>query len=266
MREADRPDEMPLPAGRMTQGIARRGDQLLRPMGPWSAAVHEYLLHLESVGFTGAPRLLGAENGQEVLTFLDGDVAADPQWRPGRGHRLPGHARSEESLTGAAKLVRQLHEAAAGFVPVNVDYRFHPHPPLPGEVISHGDLGPWNTVYRDGVPVAFIDWDSAGPVDPVVELAAAAWTFVPLAPPGQLRQAGFDPLPDLPARLRLFVDAYGLADRCAILPALRLCKLVAVDRVRCAPVDAAGAADALEYHARELRWLHRVSLDLEHAL
>jgi hypothetical protein len=37
------------------------------------------------------------------------------------------------------------------------DYRFHPHPPLPGEVVSDGDLGPWNTVYRDGAPVAFID-------------------------------------------------------------------------------------------------------------
>lgn len=28
----------------------------------------------------------------------------------------------------------------------------------------------------------------------------------------------FDPLPDLPARLRTFVDAYGLPDRMAILP------------------------------------------------
>ena len=53
-----------------------------------------------------------------------------------------------------------------------------------------GDLGPWNTVYRDGVPVAFIDWDGAEPVEPVADLAAAAWAFVPLAPPAQLTQAG----------------------------------------------------------------------------
>ena len=44
---------------------------------------------------------------------------------------------------------------------------------------------------------------------------------MPLAPPGQLAEAGFDPLPDLPARLRSFVDAYGLADRKAILPELQ---------------------------------------------
>ena len=31
-------------------------------------------------------------------------------------------------------------------------------------------------------------------------------------------------MPDLPARVRMFVDAYGLTDRMAILPALRQCK------------------------------------------
>ena len=46
---------------------------------------------------------------------------------------------------------------------------------------------------------------------------------MPLEPPRQLREAGFDPLPDLPARLRVFVDAYGLANREAILPALLGC-------------------------------------------
>jgi hypothetical protein len=48
---------------------------------------------------------------------------------------------------------------------------------------------------------------------------------VPLAPSGQLAEAGFDPLPDLPTRLRVFVDAYGLTDRMAILPAVQACVL-----------------------------------------
>jgi hypothetical protein len=50
-------------------------------------------------------------------------------------------------------------------------------------------------------------------IEPLADVASAAWAFVPLAPPGQLGEAGFDSLPDLPARLRLFVDAYGLTDR-----------------------------------------------------
>jgi aminoglycoside phosphotransferase (APT) family kinase protein len=134
-------------------------------------------------------------------------------------------------------------------------YRFRPRPPGAGEIISHGDLGPWNTVYRDGIPVAFIDWDSAGPVTPLADLADAAWTFVPLAPPGQLPEAGFDPLPDLPARLRMFVDAYGLTDRKAILPALERSMLAEpADRPR-------NAVDAARLH-----WLRGVSMDFARAL
>src|SRR5690242_5629505 len=115
------------------------------------------------MGFDGAPRLLGTDGGREILTFVEGDVPVDPQWTPGRGSRLPSYARSDASLVAAARLLRRLHEAARGFQPVDTGYRYHPHPPRAGEIVSHGDLGPWNTVYRGGVPVAFIDWDCAGP-------------------------------------------------------------------------------------------------------
>ena len=98
----------------------------------------------------------------------------------------------------------------------------------------------WN-----GVPVAFIDWDAAQPVDPLTDLANAAWTFVPLAPPSQLAGAGFDPLPDLPARLRAFLDAYGLPDRKTILPALE---------------------QSVSDEPERLRWLQHVSPDLARAL
>jgi hypothetical protein len=229
----------------MTSGIVRRGGRLLRPMGPWSPAVHEYLRHLEAAGFEGSPRVLGTESNREVLTFIEGDVAMDPHWHPGHGHRLPPYARTDLAVRSAAKLIRMLHSAAAGFRPAITSYRFDPRQPRPQEVVSHGDLGPWNTVYRDGVPVAFIDWDSAGPVDPLTDLAAAAWAFAPLAPPGQLAEAGFHPLPDMPARLRTFADAYGLTDRKAILPELQRCRL-----------DDPGP----------LSWLQTVSTDLARAL
>jgi hypothetical protein len=238
----------------MTSGIVRRGDRLLRPVGPWSPAVHEYLRYLAAAGFGGSPRVLGIEDGREVLTFIDGDVAADPQWEPGHGHRLPPYARTDLALCGAAGLLRQLHAAASGFQPAITSYRFHPRPPGAGEIISHGDLGPWNTVYRDGIPVAFIDWDSAGPASPLAALADAAWTFVPLAPPGQLTEAGFDPLPDLPARLRMFLEAYGLTDRKAILPALERSMTGAAGR----PANAVDAAS--------LQWLQGISMTLAGAL
>jgi hypothetical protein len=259
-------DGIPLAGGRMTSGIVRLGDRVRRPAGPWTPAVHEYLRHLSAAGFEGSPRVLEAGDGWEVLTYLEGEVAVDPDWQPGRGHRLPPYARTDEALIAAGRLVRALHEAAAGFEPALTGYRFHPHPPLPGEIVSHGDLGPWNTVYRDGLPVAFIDWDSAAPVEPLADLAAAAWGFLPLAPYDQLAQAGFDPLPDLPARLRLFVDAYGLADRGSILPALQRSPLASAEHVKYAPIDASGAATSLEFLACQLRWIHRLAPDLARAL
>jgi hypothetical protein len=257
--------DVPLTGGRMTSGIVRRGAAVLRPTGSWSPAVHEYLRHLESAGFAGAPRLLGVEGDREVLTYLAGDVAADPGWEPGHGSRLPAYARTDGALASAARLVRQLHDAARGFAPAATQYRFHPHPPRPGQLVSHGDLGPWNTVYRDGAAVAFIDWDAAAPVDPVTDLAAAAWSFVPLAPPSRLREAGFDPLPDLPRRLRLFLDAYGLTRRSEILPALQRAVLRSAEVVQHAPVSPAEAAEALRYRAAELEWLadHQASLGRE---
>jgi Phosphotransferase enzyme family len=258
--------DVPLSGGRMTTGILRRGDRLLRPMGPWSPAVHEFLRHLETAGFAGSPRVLGTDGDREVLTFLPGDVAVDPRWQPGRGHRLPPYARTDAALRGAAELLRKLHQAAAGFRPAVTGYRFHPHPPRAGEVVSHGDVGPWNTVYRDGIPAAFIDWDSAQPVEPLTELAAAACAFVPLAPPGQLTEAGFDPLPDLPARLRVFVDSYGLADRKAIIPALPRSVLAGAERIMYWPAGAADAARSLDFLAQELRWLESISAALGRAL
>lgn len=254
--------EVVLSGGRMTSGIVRRGDRVYRPLGPWSPAVHEYLGHLAAAGFTGAPRVLGVEDGWEILEYLDGDVAVDPSWEPGRGALLPAYARTERALTGAADLLRRLHRAATGFTPATTGYRFHPCPPRPGQLVSHGDLGPWNTVYRAGIPVAFIDWDAAQAVDPIDDLAAAAWSFVPLIPPDQLRQAGFDPVPDIAERLRLFVDAYGLPDRRAMLPALQRAKLNEAARVGFAPLGPADAAASLEYYAKQLRWLDGIAATL----
>jgi len=258
-------DEL-LTGGRMTAGIVRRGDRLLRPMGPWSPAVHEFLRHLEAAGFDGAPRLLGTDGDREIVSYLPGEVANDPGWEPGRGHRLPAYARTDDALQAAARLIRRLHDAAASFAPRQTGYRFHAYPPRPGEIITHGDLGPWNTIYRNGLPAAFIDFDGAQPSEPVTDLAGAAWAFVPLAPPRQLAEAGFDPLPDIAARLRLFVDAYGLAGRRSILPALAQAKLDVAERVRTWPVGPAGAAAPLEFTAGELRWLEAVTPQLSEAL
>jgi len=102
--------------------------------------------------------------------------------------------------------------AAATFV-VPADARWQPwhlRSDRPDALVGHGDLGPWNIVVRDGIPVGFIDWEFAGPVDHLDEVAQVAWLNVELyADDGK----GQRPLPAVAARarqLRRFVDGYGL--------------------------------------------------------
>jgi hypothetical protein len=256
----------PLQGGRMSPGVARRGETVRRPTGPWSPAVHAYLRHLEKVGFAGAPRLLEVDGDTEVLTYISGEVPSDPQWEPGKGNPLPAEIRSDDCLAATAVLLRELHEAGAGFSSRESDYQFHPHPLRPGEVMTHGDLGPWNTVYRDGSPVAFIDWDACQPVDRVVDVATAAWAYLPLDTDQALTETGFDPLPDLGHRLRLFVDAYGGLDRASVLPALIQAKLRAAGNVFYWGLGAKDSAVSLEFYAAELRWLESRSAELARAL
>jgi Ser/Thr protein kinase RdoA (MazF antagonist) len=68
----------------------------------------------------------------------------------------------------------------------------------------HHDLAPWNLVV--GRRWAFIDWDNAGPGSRLWDVAYAVHGFVPMSasPHWQRRDAG--------ARLRVFADAYGLAE------------------------------------------------------
>ncbi len=190
---------------------ARRGsdrDTIRRPVGRWTPAVHALLRHLEDVGFQGAPRVLGKdEAGREILTYLPSDPR--PAW-------------SNEALIATACLVRQLHEALADFVPPEgAVWRL---PPVarytPNGHIGHNDLCPVNTVYVDGLPYGFIDWDLAGPSRPLDDVAFAAISFVALRPDGFWPRPGCTAPPNRAVRLRLFCDAYGVEDRLGLLDAI----------------------------------------------
>jgi aminoglycoside phosphotransferase (APT) family kinase protein len=72
-------------------------------------------------------------------------------------------------------------------------------------VVCHHDAEPNNTVFRSGVPVAFIDFDLAAPGDPLEDLGYMAWTWCVASKPE------FPPPAAQAAQLRPLADAYGLA-------------------------------------------------------
>jgi aminoglycoside phosphotransferase (APT) family kinase protein len=78
-------------------------------------------------------------------------------------------------------------------------------------VVCHNDLFWPNVVFRDGKPVALIDWDLAAPAPRVCDVASAANFWVPLRPDGQAAAWGL-PVDRRGERLRLLCDGYGLGD------------------------------------------------------
>jgi aminoglycoside phosphotransferase (APT) family kinase protein len=116
-------------------------------------------------------------------------------------------------------------------------------------------------VYRNGAPVAFIDWDGIRPNQPLVEFGNAAWHFVPLGDDAYFEASGFRAPPDLAHRLALFARGYGVADRAHAAWALHQGKQRSVEAAKYWPISPAQGAPALRVVAGELEWLDR---NLEH--
>jgi hypothetical protein len=138
-----------LPEGRGGSAVWRSAAGVHRTTGPWTPTVHAFLGHLEAKGFSGAPRVVGFDDqGRELLTYIEGDVLADPSWRPGEPGPWPPYAQTDYVLAAAGHLLRDLHAAAASFRPVKPEWKQYDWPVvLPGEIVCHGDVGRHNTVY-----------------------------------------------------------------------------------------------------------------------
>ncbi len=89
-----------LPGATANRGlVVRVGDTVVRPIAPCWRATHALLAHLAAAGFDGAPRVLGAGAGTEVLTYMHGQAAVPP---------LPPDTLSDAALVSIAALLRAL--------------------------------------------------------------------------------------------------------------------------------------------------------------
>jgi Ser/Thr protein kinase RdoA (MazF antagonist) len=195
-------EEQPLAGGITNAGhVVRAGRHVLRPSTPHTASVHAFLRALQQAGFTGAPVPVGIDDdGRERLRLIEGDVPMVP---------YPTWSQTDDALASIARLLRQLHEAARIFDPAGHRWSDALADPAGGTIVCHNDLEPSNIVFRDGLAVAFIDFELAAPGRPVYDLAQMARLCVPLDAELDRTRLGFH-LADLPARLRLVADAYGL--------------------------------------------------------
>ena len=187
----------------------RVGDTVRRTTGAWTPAVHALLRHLEARRFP-APRVRGIdEQGREILEFIPGEAHS------GTIETLPERFTADAQLISAAKLLRRYHDSVKSFKPP-ADARWRMVSPTAAEVICHNDWSPWNALFQEGRFALMLDWDLAGPGTRVWDVANGAYSWAPLA-------SGLGPSIDEQARrLRLFLDSYGLKDRKAVLPTLRV--------------------------------------------
>jgi hypothetical protein len=165
--------------------------------------VHALLEYLHEGGFTRVPKPFGVVDGEEVLGFIPGDSGA-----AGWQRVVP-----EAGLRALARLLREYHQAVAGFVaPEDACWALSDGPAGPGEVICHGDFGPWNVVWDGLVPVGLVDFDFAQPGDALDDVAYALEYVAPFRDDAHAtRWQGFAAPPDRARRIAVFAEEYGLA-------------------------------------------------------
>jgi aminoglycoside phosphotransferase len=219
----DAGEEVLLTGGRITQGVVRVGATVRRPTGAHTPFVHALLRHLEEIGFDGAPRLLGSdERGREILSFVEGNVPPDlATW-------------SDDQIVEAAELIRRFHDATAETELAAGE-----------EVVCHNDLSPCNTVFVEGVPSAFIDFDEAAPGSRTRDLGYALWLFLDLGPEGaDSRTQG--------RRIRMMCDAYGIGSEFDAISAIAHSQRATLER-SLGRLRSGGLASSVAYSQSSVR-------------
>ena len=218
-------EEVLLTGGRITQGVVRVCNTVRRPTGPHTPFVHSLLRHLEDVGFDGAPRVLGIdERGREILTFIEGYVPPDlATWSDGQ-------------LVEAALRIRRFHDATARTELAAGE-----------EVVCHNDLSPCNTVFLEGMPSAFIDFDEAAPGPRSQDLGYALWLFLDLGPEGaDISTQG--------RRIRMICDAYGIGNEFDAISAIAHSQRATLER-SLGRLRSGGPASSVAYSQSSVEWI-----------
>jgi Phosphotransferase enzyme family len=236
--------ERPLNGGEVTGGVVRVGSTVRRWPAPNAEFAHQLLMYLDGVGFDAVPRYLGSDQqGREILSFVDGWVP------PG----LEYGAWSEGQLIAAARLLRRFHDVTS-------------RSPLAGgnEVVRHGDPNPTNMVWRNGTPIALLDFDNARPGTRIDDIAYMCWMFVTSG-----QDEGMVGLRLRGRRPALICDAYGLSERGQLFDAIIDQQAAAAElvlreadlpRSKRGPVE---VFDTIAWVTGETAWLKRHRDDLE---
>ncbi len=147
-------------------------DTVRRELKPDSVKIHGLLKHLESKGFTYAPKFLGIdEKNREILSFIEGEAGNYP---------LKKYMWSNDVLKEIAKMLRLYHDAVSDFPSLN-KWKQMDNTPNNIEVLCHNDFAIYNIIFNHKKPVGIIDFDIVAPGPRLWDIAYTLYTCVPLS-------------------------------------------------------------------------------------
>lgn len=123
-------EEEALSGGNNSFEVVRVGDTVRRARDSGSGFAARVLTYLETAQYPHAPRYLGLDGrGRDILSYVPGNTTDHPSQR------------ADGAYARGGDMLGRLHEVTAG------------HPLAAGrECVIHGDPGPFNTIFREGLP------------------------------------------------------------------------------------------------------------------
>lgn len=209
MTADQRPLEGEVLQERADRPVLRIGDVVRHPRQPWSGSVHALLAHLADAGFAEAPTpgplADGAVEGEwDDVAYIEG-VSGDAACRL---------VANDEALAQVAELLRRYHDVVAGWRPA-VPPTWFDGQSGPGDggehLVCHGDVGPWNLIWRDDRLVGLIDWEYATLGTRRSDIAYALHYLVPFRDRSYWQGVlGLAEKPRRRHRMAVFAEAYGI--------------------------------------------------------
>ena len=174
-------------------------DMVKRPMEKWSKSIHSLISHFHKNGLP-VPKFIKIENNYEYLEYIHGELIHPNKW-------------NNELLYELAILVKKLHTIAKTFkYNDNMEWKKWYLREIGDPIIcSHGDIATWNTITKGNKIIGLIDWEMAGPIDPIIELARICWIFPQLFDDDLGKMHELSSPKTRAEQIRLILDTYGLS-------------------------------------------------------
>jgi len=228
-----------------------KNNMVIRPINKWSKSIHLLMKHFHDNGLP-VPKIIKVDEQFEYIEYINGNTVI---------HNYP--CKWDNNIFYEIGIfVKKLHNVAKKFK-FNDEMLWKPnytrHLGNP-KIYSHCDLNPINFIFENNKIIGLIDWENAGPIDPLIELANVCWWFAQLFDDDLYKPFIFPSVKERSEQIKLILDAYGLNKNERKIYFEKLLELIitetAYDSIyRNVKIDTIGNLWDLAWRSRSLYWI-----------